>query len=185
VQTLNKPNPEQHAAATALADRSTLVLAGAGSGKTRVLTTRIAWLIQTGQASPGGLLAVTFTNKAAMEMLTRISVQLPINTHGTWVGTFHGLCNRFLRAHYCDAELPQTFQKNGLLANVCVANDNFACKYCEIYAADQAQCRREGIVDFYTRQSFAGGQSHTVDAPLGKLPLFARAGAALATSSRL
>jgi DNA helicase II / ATP-dependent DNA helicase PcrA len=110
LQTLNNLNPEQHAAATAPADRSTLVLAGAGSGKTRVLTTRIAWLIQTGQASPGGLLAVTFTNKAAKEMLTRISALLPINTRGMWVGTFHGLCNRFLRAHYRDAALPQTFQ---------------------------------------------------------------------------
>ena len=107
---LNGLNPEQYAAATAPANQSTLVLAGAGSGKTRVLTTRIAWLIQTGQTSPGGLLAVTFTNKAAKEMLTRISAQLPINVRGMWVGTFHGLCNRFLRAHYRDAALPQTFQ---------------------------------------------------------------------------
>ena len=89
---------------------SALILAGAGSGKTRVLTTRIAWLIQTGQVSPHGMLAVTFTNKAAREMLTRISAMLPINTRGMWVGTFHGLCNRLLRAHHRDAGLPQTFQ---------------------------------------------------------------------------
>ncbi|MER1968612.1 UvrD-helicase domain-containing protein [Castellaniella sp. GW247-6E4] len=87
-----------------------LVLAGAGSGKTRVLTTRMAWLIQTGQASPYGLLAVTFTNKAAREMLARLSALLPLNTRGMWVGTFHGLCNRLLRAHHRDAGLPQTFQ---------------------------------------------------------------------------
>lgn len=87
-----------------------LVLAGAGSGKTRVLTTRMAWLIQTGQASPYGLLAVTFTNKAAREMLARLSALLPIDTRGMWVGTFHGLCNRLLRAHHRDAGLPQTFQ---------------------------------------------------------------------------
>jgi DNA helicase-2/ATP-dependent DNA helicase PcrA len=102
-------NREQLAAVT-LPHESALILAGAGSGKTRVLTTRIAWLIQTGQVGPGGVLAVTFTNKAAREMLTRISAMLPINTRGMWVGTFHGLCNRLLRAHYRDAGLPQTFQ---------------------------------------------------------------------------
>ena len=89
---------------------SALVLAGAGSGKTRVLTTRIAYLIQSHQASPGGILAVTFTNKAAKEMLTRLSAMMPINTRGMWIGTFHGLCNRLLRAHFRDANLPQTFQ---------------------------------------------------------------------------
>jgi ATP-dependent DNA helicase UvrD/PcrA len=102
-------NPEQLAAVT-LPSQSALILAGAGSGKTRVLTTRIAWLIQTGNASPGSILAVTFTNKAAKEMVTRISAMLPINTRGMWIGTFHGLCNRFLRTHYRDAGLPQAFQ---------------------------------------------------------------------------
>lgn len=96
--------------AVTLPQQSALILAGAGSGKTRVLTARIAWLIQTGQVSPTGLLAVTFTNKAAKEMLTRITAMLPINTRGMWVGTFHGLCNRLLRAHYREAGLPQTFQ---------------------------------------------------------------------------
>jgi len=75
-----------------------------------VLTARIAWLIQTGQVSPTGLLAVTFTNKAAKEMLTRITASLPINTRGMWVGTFHGLCNRLLRAHHREAMLPASFQ---------------------------------------------------------------------------
>ena len=102
-------NPEQLAAVT-LPNQSALILAGAGSGKTRVLTTRIAWLIQTGNVSPAGVLAVTFTNKAAKEMLTRISAMLPISTRGMWVGTFHGLCNRLLRAHFRDAGLPQLFQ---------------------------------------------------------------------------
>src|SRR5476649_1654493 len=102
-------NPEQLAAVT-LPNQSALILAGAGSGKTRVLTTRIAWLIQTGNVSPAGILAVTFTNKAAKEMLTRISAMLPIPTRGMWVGTFHGLCNRLLRAHFRDAGLPQLFQ---------------------------------------------------------------------------
>jgi len=101
---------EQQLEAVTLPHQSALILAGAGSGKTRVLTTRIAWLIQTGQASPLGLLAVTFTNKAAKEMLTRISAMLPINTRGMWVGTFHGLANRMLRTHYREANLPQLFQ---------------------------------------------------------------------------
>jgi DNA helicase-2/ATP-dependent DNA helicase PcrA len=106
---LSELNPEQLEAVT-LPHQSALVLAGAGSGKTRVLTTRIAYLIQSGQVSPHGLLAVTFTNKAAKEMLSRISSMLPVNTRGMWVGTFHGLCNRMLRAHHQDAGLPQAFQ---------------------------------------------------------------------------
>src|SRR3954464_3406230 len=97
-------------AAVPLPAQSALILAGAGPGKTRVLTTRIAWLIQTGQVSPSGIMAVTFTNKAAKEMLTRLSAMLPISTRGMWIGTFHGLSNRLLRTHYRDAALPQTFQ---------------------------------------------------------------------------
>jgi DNA helicase-2/ATP-dependent DNA helicase PcrA len=102
-------NPEQLAAVT-LPPRPALILAGAGSGKTRVLTTRIAWLISNGMVSPGGVMAVTFTNKAAKEMLTRLSAMLPLPVRGMWVGTFHGLCNRFLRAHWKLAALPQGFQ---------------------------------------------------------------------------
>ena len=102
-------NTEQYQAVT-LPNQSALILAGAGSGKTRVLTTRIAWLIQTGQASPANILAVTFTNKAAREMTARLTTMLPINLRGMWIGTFHGLCNRFLRAHHQEAGLPAMFQ---------------------------------------------------------------------------
>ncbi len=102
-------NPEQCAAVT-LPHESALILAGAGSGKTRVLTTRIAWLLATGQAAPPSILAVTFTNKAAKEMLTRLSAMTPVHTRGMWIGTFHGLCNRLLRIHYREARLPQLFQ---------------------------------------------------------------------------
>jgi DNA helicase-2/ATP-dependent DNA helicase PcrA len=182
---LESLNPQQRAAVT-LPHQSALILAGAGSGKTRVLTTRIAWLIQTGQVSPGGLLAVTFTNKAAREMLTRISAMLPINTRGMWVGTFHGLCNRLLRAHHRDAGLPQTFQildsqdqlslikrvmkalgvddekyppreaqyfinankEQGLRAAQVEAFDEYARRLTEVYAEYDAQCNREGAVDF-------------------------------------
>jgi len=102
-------NPEQLAAVTLPAGHA-LILAGAGSGKTRVLTTRIAWLLQNGHATPGGILAVTFTNKAAKEMVARLSAMLPVNVRGMWIGTFHGLCNRLLRAHHKAAGLPQAFQ---------------------------------------------------------------------------
>jgi DNA helicase-2/ATP-dependent DNA helicase PcrA len=87
-----------------------LVLAGAGSGKTRVLVHRIAWLIQVEHLAPWSLLAVTFTNKAAREMRTRIEEILQQPIGGMWVGTFHGLAHRFLRAHWQDARLPQHFQ---------------------------------------------------------------------------
>ena len=106
---LHHLNPEQLAAVTLPAEHA-LILAGAGSGKTRVLTTRIAWLLQNGYVSPGGILAVTFTNKAAKEMMTRLSAMLPLNVRGMWIGTFHGLCNRFLRSHFKMANLPQAFQ---------------------------------------------------------------------------
>jgi DNA helicase-2/ATP-dependent DNA helicase PcrA len=177
-------NPAQHAAVTA--QGSALVLAGAGSGKTRVLTTRIAWLIQTAQVSPMGLLAVTFTNKAAKEMLTRLSAMLPINTRGMWVGTFHGLCNRLLRSHHREAGLPQLFQildsqdqlsvikrmlkslnvdtdkydprklqafinmnkEAGLRADKVEAWDPYTRRLAEYFGEYDAQCQREGVVDF-------------------------------------
>ena len=97
-------------AAVTLPAQHALILAGAGSGKTRVLTTRIAWLISTGQVTPQGILAVTFTNKAAKEMQARLAAMLPINPRGMWIGTFHGLCNRLLRAHFREAALPEQFQ---------------------------------------------------------------------------
>lgn len=106
---LQQLNAEQRAAVT-LPNAHALILAGAGSGKTRVLTTRIAWLLSTGQIGPGNVLAVTFTNKAAKEMMTRLAAMLPVNVRGMWIGTFHGLCNRFLRAHWKLAGLPQGFQ---------------------------------------------------------------------------
>jgi DNA helicase-2/ATP-dependent DNA helicase PcrA len=102
-------NPEQLAAVT-LPEGHALILAGAGSGKTRVLTTRIAWLLQSGAVSPAGVLAVTFTNKAAREVLTRLSAMIAVNPRGMWIGTFHGLCNRMLRAHHREAGLPREFQ---------------------------------------------------------------------------
>ena len=106
LQGLNAPQEQ----AVTLPPEPALLLAGAGTGKTRVLTTRIAWLISTSRVSPLGVLAVTFTNKAAREMLGRLSGMINVNLKCMWVGTFHGLCNRFLRAHHRDAALPATFQ---------------------------------------------------------------------------
>ena len=178
-------NPEQLAAVT-LGPEPALILAGAGSGKTRVLTTRIAWLMQTGQVSPGGVMAVTFTNKAAREMLTRLSAMLPVAVRGMWIGTFHGLCNRFLRAHWKLAGLPQGFQildssdqlsavkrviktmgldeerfvpkqvtwfiagskEDGLRPRDVEVRDEHGRTLVRVYEAYEAQCEREGVVDF-------------------------------------
>ncbi|MEO1947264.1 MAG: UvrD-helicase domain-containing protein [Methylophilaceae bacterium] len=138
--------------AVTLPHQSSLILAGAGSGKTRVLTTRIAWLIQTGQTSPMGLMAVTFTNKAAKEMLTRLTSMMPINTRGMWVGTFHGLCNRLLRAHHREAGLPSTFQIldnsdqlssiKRLLKLMNIDDEKFAPKQVQGYINN---CKEEGL----------------------------------------
>ena len=106
---INPLNDAQRQAVTAPA-QSMLVLAGAGSGKTRVLVHRIAWLIQVENISPNSILAVTFTNKAAAEMKGRIEDLLNIPTRGMWVGTFHGLAHRLLRRHALQAKLPETFQ---------------------------------------------------------------------------
>jgi len=182
---IDKLNDPQRDAVTLPAQHA-LVLAGAGSGKTRVLTTRMAWLIQTSQVSPLGLLAVTFTNKAAREMVARVSAILPIDTRGLWIGTFHGLCNRMLRAHHRDAGLPQAFQildtadqlaaikrllkangvdddkypprdvqrfingakEDGQRPGDVEAYDSFRRRLIEIYTLYEAQCQREGVVDF-------------------------------------
>src|SRR6266853_2010014 len=163
---LENLNPEQLAAGT-LPHASALILAGAGSGKTRVLTTRIAWLLATGQASP-------------------LSVLAPVNIRGMWIGTFHGLCNRMLRTHYREAGLPKLFQimdtqdqlalikrvykahnidderfparqlqalingskEEGLRPNQVEAFDEFSRRQIEHYALYEQACQREGVVDF-------------------------------------
>ncbi len=106
---LDDLNPAQREA-VASGSGNLLVLAGAGSGKTRVLVHRIAWYVRTGIAAPHGILAVTFTNKAAAEMRGRIERLLKIPVSGMWVGTFHGLAHRLLRAHWREAGLRENFQ---------------------------------------------------------------------------
>jgi DNA helicase II / ATP-dependent DNA helicase PcrA len=102
-------NEAQREAVTAAPGAPVLVLAGAGSGKTRVLVHRVAWLVQVEGISPWGVLAVTFTNKAAGEMRGRIEQLLGMPAQNLWVGTFHGLAHRLLRLHWREARLPQTF----------------------------------------------------------------------------
>jgi len=102
-------NDEQREAVAA-SKQNMLVLAGAGSGKTRVLVQRIAWLMKVEKVSSHGILAVTFTNKSAAEMRSRVEKVVDGNTHGMWIGTFHGLAHRLLRMHFQEANLPQSFQ---------------------------------------------------------------------------
>src|SRR6185295_13418537 len=102
-------NPAQREAVTAPPEHR-LVLAGAGSGKTRVLVHRVAWLIAVENVSPHSILAVTFTNKAAAEMRGRLEQLLAIPVRSLWVGTFHGIAHRMLRMHWKEAGLPQNFQ---------------------------------------------------------------------------
>ncbi len=102
-------NADQREAVTAT-DRHLLILAGAGSGKTRVLVHRIAWLTQVVGVPPWGVLAVTFTNKAAREMRSRCDALMPDGTRGMWIGTFHGIAHRLLRQHWQEAGLPESFQ---------------------------------------------------------------------------
>src|SRR3990170_5138403 len=105
---LNDLNDAQREAVSA-APGPLLVLAGAGSGKTRVLTHRVAWLVGVEGVSPHAILAVTFTNKAAHEMRGRIESMLQAPVGGMWIGTFHGLSHRLLRSHWREANLARTF----------------------------------------------------------------------------
>ncbi len=182
---LNQLNPEQLTAVT-LPVGHALILAGAGSGKTKVLTTRMAWLLQTGQTTTHQIMAVTFTNKAAKEMLTRLTTLVPFVVRGMWMGTFHGLCNRMLRAHHVLARLPSAFQildtqdqlsaikrlckqfnvddtlfppkqlqwyisaqkEEGKRPSDIQCRDAKSIKMLELYGLYEAQCQREGVVDF-------------------------------------
>ncbi len=183
---LDALNPAQREAVTT-GRGHTLVLAGAGSGKTRVLIHRIAWLLEVEQVSPYAILAVTFTNKAAAEMRLRCEKLVGHGTRGLWLGTFHGLAHRLLRQHWREAKLPETFQiidaddQVRLVRRVVQAmgldEARFPPKqatwfinaqkdegrrpqhidpghnpvhqaFVEVYRAYQAECERQGLVDF-------------------------------------
>jgi DNA helicase-2/ATP-dependent DNA helicase PcrA len=141
-----------------------LVLAGAGSGKTRVLVHRIAWLIRAEDYSPWSILAVTFTNKAAREMRGRIEHMLSLPSHGLWVGTFHGLAHRLLKAHWKEAGLPQNFQ-------ILDADDQLRLvkRVCRDLALDEARWPPKQAMWFINAQKDEGLRAAHVDVTPGDL----------------
>lgn len=154
LESLNEPQRE----AVASEPGNLLVLAGAGSGKTRVLAHRIAWLIRVEQVPPTAILAVTFTNKAAREMRGRIESMLGTPIGGMWVGTFHGLAHRFLRAHFQDAGLPQQFQ-------IMDADDQFRLikRVIKALQLDEANWPPRQAQTFINKQKDEGLRPHHLD----------------------
>ena len=153
--------------AVAAESQNMLVLAGAGSGKTRVLVHRIAWLIRAEGFSPWSILAVTFTNKAAREMRSRIEEMLRIPTHGMWVGTFHGLAHRLLKAHWQAAGLPQNFQ-------ILDSDDQLRLvkRVCRELELDEDRWPPRQAQWYINAQKDEGLRAAHIDAPVGDL--FAR-----------
>jgi DNA helicase-2/ATP-dependent DNA helicase PcrA len=141
-----------------------LVLAGAGSGKTRVLVHRIAWLIRAEQFSPHSILAVTFTNKAAREMRGRIEHMLQMPSQGLWVGTFHGLAHRLLKMHWQDARLPQNFQ-------ILDSDDQLRLvkRVCRELALDESRWPPRQAQWYINAQKDEGLRAAHIEAPLGDL----------------
>ena len=160
MQSITESLNKQQAQAVTAEPKSALILAGAGSGKTRVLTSRIAYLLQQNMAHPSEILAVTFTNKAAKEMLARLQNMIPINPRAMWVGTFHGLCNRLLRLHHQEAGLPATFaildmsDQLGVIKRVMKANgiDTEEFKPREVQNFIN-RCKEEGNLQYYLKAS--------------------------------
>ena len=160
---LNPLNAAQREAVTA-SGGNLLVLAGAGSGKTRVLVHRIAWLIRAEGLSAHSVLAVTFTNKAAREMRGRIEDMLQMPTHGLWVGTFHGLAHRLLKSHWQEVGLPQQFQ-------ILDSDDQLRVvkRICRELDLDEARWPPKQAQWFINAQKDEGLRARHVDAPEGDL----------------
>jgi DNA helicase-2/ATP-dependent DNA helicase PcrA len=160
---LNPLNAAQREAVTASTNNQ-LVLAGAGSGKTRVLVHRIAWLIRAEGFSAQSVLAVTFTNKAAREMRGRIEDMLQMPTQGLWVGTFHGLAHRLLKAHWQEAGLPQQFQ-------ILDSDDQLRVvkRVCRELELDDSRWPPKQAQWFINGQKDEGLRARHVDVPLGDL----------------
>jgi DNA helicase II / ATP-dependent DNA helicase PcrA len=164
VSAILSPLNEAQRDAVAADNQNMLVLAGAGSGKTRVLVHRIAWLIKAENFSPWSILAVTFTNKAAREMRSRIEEMLQIPSHGMWVGTFHGLAHRLLKAHWQDAGLPQNFQ-------ILDSDDQLRLvkRVCRELGLDESRWPPKQAMWYINAQKDEGLRSAHVDAPPGDL----------------
>ena len=151
-------------AAVAAEQGNQLVLAGAGSGKTRVLVHRIAWLIRAEGLSPYSVMAVTFTNKAAREMRGRIEEKLGRPTQGLWIGTFHGLAHRLLQTHWAEAGLPQNFQ-------ILDSDDQLRLvkRVCRELGLDEAKWPPRQAQWFINGQKDEGLRARHIDPPLGDL----------------
>ena len=164
VSDILSPLNEAQRDAVAAENQNMLVLAGAGSGKTRVLVHRIAWLIRAENFSPWSILAVTFTNKAAREMRSRIEEMLQIPSHGMWVGTFHGLAHRLLKAHWQDAGLPQNFQ-------ILDSDDQLRLvkRVCRDLSLDESRWPPKQAMWYINTQKDEGLRSAHIDAPPGDL----------------
>ena len=162
VSDILSPLNEAQRDAVAAENQNMLVLAGAGSGKTRVLVHRIAWLIRAENFSPWSILAVTFTNKAAREMRSRIEEMLQIPSHGMWVGTFHGLAHRLLKAHWQDAGLPQNFQ-------ILDSDDQLRLvkRVCRDLSLDESRWPPKQAMWYINTQKDEGLRSAHIDAPPG------------------
>jgi DNA helicase-2/ATP-dependent DNA helicase PcrA len=164
VSDILSPLNEAQRDAVAADNQNMLVLAGAGSGKTRVLVHRIAWLIKAEGFSPWSILAVTFTNKAAREMRSRIEEMLHIPSHGMWVGTFHGLAHRLLKAHWQEAGLPQNFQ-------ILDSDDQLRLvkRVCRELELDESRWPPKQAMWYINAQKDEGLRSAHIDAPPGDL----------------
>jgi DNA helicase-2/ATP-dependent DNA helicase PcrA len=155
---------EAQRSAVAAEQGNQLVLAGAGSGKTRVLVHRIAWLIRAEGLSPYSVMAVTFTNKAAREMRGRIEEMLGRPTQGLWIGTFHGLAHRLLQTHWAEAGLPQNFQ-------ILDSDDQLRLvkRVCRELGLDDAKWPPRQAQWFINGQKDEGLRAAHIDPPLGDL----------------
>ena len=155
---------EAQRSAVAAAQGNQLVLAGAGSGKTRVLVHRIAWLIRAESLSPYSVMAVTFTNKAAREMRGRIETMLQRPSHGMWIGTFHGLAHRLLQTHWQEAGLPQNFQ-------ILDSDDQLRLikRVCRELGLDEAKWPPKQAQWFINGQKDEGLRAAHIEPPLGDI----------------
>jgi len=155
---------EAQRSAVAAEQGNQLVLAGAGSGKTRVLVHRIAWLIRAEGLSPYSVMAVTFTNKAAREMRGRIETMLQRPSHGLWIGTFHGLAHRLLQTHWQEASLPQNFQ-------ILDSDDQLRLikRVCRELGLDEAKWPPKQAQWFINGQKDEGLRAAHIEPPLGDI----------------
>jgi DNA helicase-2/ATP-dependent DNA helicase PcrA len=155
---------EAQRSAVAAEQGNQLVLAGAGSGKTRVLVHRIAWLIRAESLSPYSVMAVTFTNKAAREMRGRIETMLQRPSHGMWIGTFHGLAHRLLQTHWQEAGLPQNFQ-------ILDSDDQLRLikRVCRELGLDEAKWPPKQAQWFINGQKDEGLRAAHIEPPLGDI----------------